>query len=128
MSKIDYNKFSGKPAEDTKPEQTNDGNVETKVTDIPVNEVKPEETTNVEPETTEPEVESEVELLTSGIVTSCVRLNIRKNPNVNSEVVCVVDVNTKVSVDLKESTNAWYKVFLDNGNCGYCMKNYIAIE
>lgn len=126
MSKIDYNKFSGKPVIDTKPTQTNDELVETKNETVTVNEVEPVQTT-----TTEPEVkvqEPEAEILTSGTVARCTKLNIRKMPNLNSEVICAVDVGTKVSVDIEESTNAWYKVCLDTGDFGYCMKNYITIE
>lgn len=134
MGKIDYNKFSGKPVTNAEPEQVNNEKNETKaetvnVNDINVNEVEPAKATNVEPEITETEPEVlDTELLTTGVVAKCSHLNIRKMPNLNSAVLCVVAAGTKVSMDTKESTNAWYKVFLDNGNCGYCMKNYITIE
>ena len=62
-----------------------------------------------------------------GIVTNCIKLNIRKAPQIDSEVTCTICSNTKVMIDLKESTDEWYKVYLAEGIDGFCMKNYISI-
>lgn len=57
-------------------------------------------------------------------------LNVRKRPNRLSEVVTVIDSNTKLKVSGSESTKDFYKVFLINrtGISGFCSKEFIEIE
>lgn len=73
------------------------------------------------------EVIEEYALLT-GVVTDCFRLNIRKEPDKNADVVTVVDITTQLKVDEKKSTSNWYYVIDGNGNSGYCMKQYVSIK
>lgn len=64
-----------------------------------------------------------------GVVTDCERLNVRVKPGlVGTKVVCVIDTGTKVEIDESASTEEWYKVTLDNGKYGYCMKKYITVQ
>lgn len=60
-----------------------------------------------------------------GFVSGCKRLNVRKKPSINSDVVCVIDDGTKVFVIKSDSTNEWFEVVAANGEKGYCMKKYI---
>lgn len=83
-------------------------------------------TTN-DPVETISEVTAEDVLLT-GVVTDCFRLNVRKEPDKTADIVSVVDVCTQLKVDEKRSTDSWYYVLDSNGNSGYCMKRYVSIK
>lgn len=63
-----------------------------------------------------------------GVVTGCKSLNIRTEPAKKSNnVVCVVDTETVVIIDLEDSTDEWYKVFTEAGAEGFCMKEFVKI-
>lgn len=65
---------------------------------------------------------------TSGIVTDCLKLNIRKEPSPNSRIVCAIDCLTEVIIDEKESTDEFYKICTVSGVEGFCMKKFITIQ
>ena len=74
-------------------------------------------------------VEDKVESVpVSGGITNCICSNIRKEPRIDSESLCVVDKGTEVMVSLNESTTTWYKVILASGIEGFCMKAYVSIR
>lgn len=79
-------------------------------------------------ETTEEVVEeaSDNEILDIGVVTDCLKLNVRKQPSEDAEVLKTIDALTEVVI-LKE-VNDFYEVTLKTGESGYCMKKYIAIN
>lgn len=76
---------------------------------------------NIEKENTQP-------IYKSGIVTNCVKLNVRRKPNVNSKIVTVLNKADKVKVDMDNSTDEFYAVTTLNLSKGFCMKNYITIQ
>lgn len=96
--KRDYTKFSSAPAE-------------------------PENVREVVEEVVEHYVEHK-----SGVVTDCIRLNVRKEPNTNAEVACVVGVAEDLNVFENESTEDFYKVRTMDGVEGYCMKRFVTIN
>lgn len=55
------------------------------------------------------------------------KLNVRKQPNKDSEVVTEVCGNTKLEIDLNLSNFGWYKVHTESGLEGYCMKEYVSV-
>lgn len=61
-----------------------------------------------------------------GIVTDCPRLNVRKEPKLPSDIVCIVNNGAKVSIDLDESTDEFYKVCTETGFEGFCMKKFVS--
>lgn len=63
-----------------------------------------------------------------GVVIGCEKLNIRKGPAINSDVLCTVPVNAVLVIDVNESTNEWYSVITESGCNGYCMKKYVRIS
>lgn len=63
-----------------------------------------------------------------GVVTDCLKLNVRKNPNSASNVVCAIDCLTEVVIDEIESTEDFYKIYTVSGVEGFCMKKYIALK
>ena len=83
----------------------------------------------------EPEIlieESEVEVVEAvpmefGKVVECPKLNVRSGADAKAPVVCIIDRNTTVEIDMTESTEYFYKVYLENGSEGYCMKQFIEL-
>ena len=63
-----------------------------------------------------------------GVVIGCEKLNIRKGPAINSDVLCTVPVNAVLVIDVNESTNEWYSVITESGCNGYCMKKYVKVS
>ena len=63
-----------------------------------------------------------------GYVINCNKLNVRENPEADSEVLCVIDKTAEVIVDLDNSTNTFFKVCTSSGVEGYCMKQFIAVK
>lgn len=63
-----------------------------------------------------------------GYVSGCKRLNVRKEPNINADIVCVIEKDAGVMVDESESTDTFYKVYTEAGADGYCMKDYIRFD
>lgn len=70
----------------------------------------------------------EKDALLTGIVADCFRLNIRKKPDKNADIITVVNLMTQLKIDEKKSTDDWYYVCDSSGNSGYCMKQYVTIE
>ena len=79
-------------------------------------------------EATETEAEVTESIKTYGVVTDCLRLNIRTKPSKEAEVVTVVTCLDDVEVDLDASTDEWYAVCTATGIEGFCMKKFIAIR
>ena len=64
----------------------------------------------------------------SGVVTECVKLNIRETPSADGDVVAIINLLTDVVVDLEDSTDEFYKISTATGVKGFCMKKYIALR
>lgn len=80
-----------------------------------------------------PELRTEAEAvneprIASGVVTDCIYLNVRKQPDIHSDVAVVIDALTHVFVDLDASTEDFYKVTTSDGIEGFCMRKYIALS
>lgn len=59
------------------------------------------------------------------------KLNVRKNPSKDSEVVCIITKDLSVTVNYDESTEDFYKVYVNVDNVpyeGFCMKEFISIK
>ena len=59
------------------------------------------------------------------------KLNVRKNPSKDSEVVCIITKDSSITVDYNESTEDFYKVYVNVDNIpyeGFCMKEFISIK
>lgn len=63
-----------------------------------------------------------------GTIIGCDKLNVRKKPNKNAEVVCVINKTTVVEIDEEKSTGDFYKVYLPSGIDGFCMKQFIKVN
>lgn len=115
MSKKDYTKFSNNKVVNNKSEEIQNG-----VQDV---EVKIEEMAN---ETIEEVVEENRKDIL-GVVVDCDKLNIRKEPSINADIVCMIDASTNLIVDYESSTDEFYKICTYAGIEGYCMKKFVKI-
>lgn len=90
----------------------------------------PEEPTVFEGVLLEDEIASldEIQPIIIGVVVNCLELNVRELPSKDAKIICVIKCLTEVVVDEDESTDDFYKVYLESGVEGYCMKKFIAIR
>ena len=121
-----YSKFSGEePMLVNDPELEVEDTVEEKIDEpiegqIVIPEVEPEPVSDPEPS-----VESENRKF--GKVSNCKKLNIRKLPSRDAEIVSELIEGSEVMIDEKESTALFYKICTEHGIDGYCMKDYITV-
>ena len=121
-----YSKFSGEePMLVNDPELEVEDTVEEKVDEpiegqIVIPEVEPEPVSDPEP-SVEPENRK------FGKVNNCNKLNIRKLPSRDAEIVSELIEGSEVMIDEKESTALFYKICTEHGIDGYCMKDYITV-
>lgn len=90
------------------------------------NEVIPEVESVQEP-VAEPEPTVEPTICKYGRIHGCKKLNVRKMPNPNAEVLIEIVEGAKILIDEKKSTAVFYKVCTECGIEGYCMKQYIKV-
>ena len=122
MSK-NYTDYRRQSMNQSKPEQTPDP-AAVPETPVPPVEPTPEPTQVPTPETPtapEPPVEK------PGRVVNCTKLNLRKAPSTDAEILCEMDNKTKFTVNEAESTAEFYKITLSSGIEGFCMRKYIVI-
>lgn len=79
-------------------------------------------------EDTKVEEIKEVDVLMVGVVTDCLKLNIRKEPNKDSEVAAIVTCLDELMIDIDASTDDWYAVCTAAGIEGFCMKKFVAVR
>ena len=121
-----YSKFSGEePMLVNDPELEVEDTVEEKVDEpiegqIVISEVEPEPVSD-------PELSVEPENRKFGKVNNCKKLNIRKLPSRDAEIVSELVEGSEVMIDEKESTALFYKICTEHGIDGYCMKDYITV-
>lgn len=63
-----------------------------------------------------------------GFVVSCPKLNVRKEPNANAEVVTLIPAFTTVIIDISASSEDFYKISTPSGIKGFCAKKYIQLK
>ena len=119
-----YSKFSGEePMLVNNPEFEVEEAIEEKVEEpIEGQIVIPE----VEPEP-DPEPSIEPENRKFGKISNCKKLNVRKLPSRDAEIVSELVSGSEVMIDEKESTALFYKICTEHGIDGYCMKDYITV-
>ena len=107
MSKFNYSKQFSKKNE--KPVEVKDTVIE--------NPVEVEEVKSVNP----PQMPTR-----TGIVSGCAKLNVRKGPSKDDEVVAVIDKDQEIEVITEVA--GWYNVRIAGGIFGYCMTKFITIK
>lgn len=124
-----YSKFSQKKEsvnlEEIFPEtEAVEADVEQELIMDPVIEAEAEQAQEIVEESQE--VEEAVP--TVGFVDNCECLRVRKESNVDSEELCIINKLSEVVIDLDNSTDYFYKVTTSEGVEGYCMKKFITIK
>ena len=71
--------------------------------------------------------ELKTDMFLDGIVHNCVKLNVRKNPSIDSDVITVLNEQDKIKVKDVDALSDWYFIRLPNGEEGFSMKKYIAV-
>lgn len=84
-----------------------------------------EQKTNETVET--PEVKTEPAVDRKGVVSRCNRLNIRKAPNKDADVVKIVPVGAEMTIVGHSLDKPWYRVVTEDGIKGFCMAEYINV-
>ena len=124
-----YSKFSGEEpmlVNDPELEEVVEEKVEEPIEgQIVIPEVEPE-FVSVSP-MSEPEPVVEPENRKFGKVSNCKKLNVRKLPSRDAEIVSELIEGSEVMIDEKESTALFYKICTEHGIEGYCMKNFIKV-
>lgn len=94
---------------------------------IVIPEVEPIVPEPIVPEPVIPEPVVEPENRKFGKVSNCKKLNIRKLPSRDAEIVSELIEGSEVMIDEKESTALFYKICTEHGIEGYCMKQFIKV-
>ena len=63
-----------------------------------------------------------------GLVFNCGRLNVRVAPTKTARVLCVLNKDDKVEIDMERSKELFYSIKMKDGRTGYCMKKYLKIR
>lgn len=63
-----------------------------------------------------------------GIVANCVRLNVREEPSIESDIVTILDKGSEVHIEDSESSEDFYKICTATGIDGFCMKKFIDVK
>ena len=75
----------------------------------------------------EPEPVVEPEIRKFGKINNCKKLNVRKLPSRDAEIVSELVEGSEVMIDEKESTALFYKICTEHGIEGFCMKQFIKV-
>lgn len=92
----------------------------------PIDEVTMEQPV-IEEVISEETEEPKTDTFLDGIVHNCVKLNVRKNPSIDSDVITVLNEHDKIKVKDVDTLSDWYFIQLPNGEEGFSMKKYIAV-
>jgi hypothetical protein len=115
MSHRNYSKYSEQPKEEVTKQIS---------AEEIIPEVSDDQTTT---EIITENVSQEPELVI-GIVDNTERLRVRKEDNVDSEILCILEKDSEVNIDLQNSTEFFYKIMTSAGVEGYCMRNFIKLK
>ena len=120
QNRRNYNQYANKP----EPEQVKEETVEEVIE--PVEETVEEVIEPVE-ETVEKvtEVEENPTEVAFGKV-NCSKLNVRKEPSIHSNPLCIVEYGTRM--EISEFNGEWVKTLTPDGVSGYCMREFIDLD
>ena len=119
QNRRNYNQYANKP----EPEQVKEETVEEVIESV---EETVEEVTEVEDTVEEiTEAEEETTEVTFGKV-NCSKLNVRKEPSIHSNPLCIVEYGTRM--EISEFNGEWVKILTPDGVSGYCMREFIDLD
>ena len=62
-----------------------------------------------------------------GRVVRCAKLNVRKDPDADAEILGTIPAGVEVMIDESESTDDFYNVCAASGFEGFCMKQFVEV-
>lgn len=65
---------------------------------------------------------------TIGIVTNCKALVMRSKPEADAEIISVMTEGVELIIDMKNSTENFYRVANELASVGYCRKEFVKIK
>ena len=124
QNRRNYNQYANKP----EPEQVKEETVEEVIE--PVEEtveevIEPAEETVEEAVEEVTEVEEKPTEVAFGKV-NCSKLNVRKEPSINSVPLCIIEHGTRM--EISEFNGEWVKILTSDGVSGYCMREFIDLD
>ena len=120
QNRRNYNQYANKP----EPEQVKEETVEEVIE--PVEETVEEVIEPVEEAIEEvTEVEENPTEVAFGKV-NCSKLNVRKEPSINSVPLCIIEHGTRM--EISEFNGEWVKILTPDGVSGYCMREFIDLD
>ena len=123
-----YSKFSGEePILVNNPELEVEDTVEEKVDEPIEGQIVIPEVEPIVPEPVIPEPVVEPENRKFGKITGCKKLNVRKLPSRDSEIISELVEGSEIMIDDNESTALFYRSWTKHGSEGYGMKNCIKV-
>ena len=57
---------------------------------------------------------------------NCSKLNVRKEPSINSVPLCIIEHGTRM--EISEFNGEWVKILTPDGVSGYCMRKFIDLD
>lgn len=61
----------------------------------------------------------------AGMVVGCARLNVRAEASLFADVVCVLNAQSEIEIDVNKSDKDWFYVCTATGIEGYCMRKFV---
>lgn len=124
QNRRNYNQYANKPESEQVKEEAVEKVIE------PVEEAVEEVIEPVE-ETVEEAIEevTEVEEKPTEVAfgkVNCSKLNVRKEPNINSVPLCIIEHGTRM--EISEFNGEWVKILTSDGVSGYCMREFIDLD
>ena len=124
QNRRNYNQYANKPESEQVKEETVEKVIE------PVEEtveevIEPAEETVEEAVEEVTEVEEKPTEVAFGKV-NCSKLNVRKEPSINSVPLCIIEHGTRM--EISEFNGEWVKILTSDGVSGYCMRKFIDLD
>lgn len=63
-----------------------------------------------------------------GIIDNCIKLRVREEASINSEVIAELEAGKIVLINKEDSTDEFYSVYTEAGIKGFCMKKFVKIN
>ena len=120
QNRRNYNQYANKPESEQVKEEAVEEVIE------PVEETVEEVIEPVEEAVEEAaEVEEKSTEVAFGKV-NCSKLNVRKEPSINSVPLCIIEHGTRM--EISEFNGEWVKILTSDGVSGYCMREFIDLD
>ena len=124
QNRRNYNQYANKPESEQVKEETVEKVIE------PVEEtveevIEPAEETVEEAVEEVTEVEEKPTEVAFGKV-NCSKLNVRKEPSINSVPLCIIEHGTRM--EISEFNGEWVKILTPDDVSGYCMRKFIDLD